>query len=115
MSDELTIFQKIIAGEIPGKIEYEDEHCAVLHDINPQAPIHMLVVPKKVIPRLDQSSDDDTELLGHLLQIAHTMAARCGDGEGFRIVINNGRKAGETVPHLHIHVLANRTMHWPPG
>ena len=115
MADEKTIFSKIIDREIPGNIEFEDEKCIVLHDLNPQAPVHLLVIPKKPIPRLSESDAGDAELLGHLLRVAQQVAGECTDGSGFRVVINNGAKAGETVPHLHVHVLGNRSMNWPPG
>jgi histidine triad (HIT) family protein len=113
--DNRTIFSKIIAGEIPGKIEYQDDLCAVLHDINPQAPIHLLIVPKAVIARISEAKESDKGLLGHLLWVAQEMARKLELGAGFRLVINNGRQAGETVPHLHVHLLAGRPLAWPPG
>ena len=112
---ESTIFSQIIDGKIPGKIEYQDDLCAVLHDIRPQAPIHLLIVPKKIIPRLSEATVADTGLLGHLLLVAHEMAVRLKLDKGFRVVINNGRHGGETVPHLHVHLLAGRPLGWPPG
>jgi histidine triad (HIT) family protein len=115
MADEKTVFSKIIDREIPATIEFEDDTCIVIRDLNPQAPVHLLVIPRKPIPRLSESNSGDTELLGHLLRVAQQVAAVCTDGTGFRVVINNGKKAGETVPHLHIHVLGNRSMCWPPG
>ena len=110
--EERTIFEKIMAGEVPGKIEYEEEKCVVLQDIAPQAPIHWLIVPRKVIPRIAEATD--AALLGHLLLVAGKVAKEHGIEE-FRLVINNGKSAGETVPHLHVHLLAGRPMTWPPG
>ena len=111
-----TIFSKIIAREIPARIAYEDELCLAFHDINPQAPVHFLVVPKREIPRVAATTSADEPLLGHLIYVAKTVAAKEGLAEsGFRIVINNGPDGGETVPHLHVHVLGRRPMAWPPG
>jgi len=114
MSDK-TIFQKVIDGEIPGEILYQDEQCAVLRDIDPQAPMHLLVVPKVVIPRIAEAQDGQEALLGHLLRVAAKVAPENGADNGFRIVINNGQDGGETVPHLHVHVLGGRALQWPPG
>jgi histidine triad (HIT) family protein len=111
-----TIFSRIIAREIPARIIHEDEQCVAFHDVNPQAPVHFLVVPKKAIPRIAESAVADEPLLGHLLFVAQTLARKEGLGEsGFRIVINNGPDGGETVPHLHVHVLGKRPLDWPPG
>ena len=110
-----TIFQKIIDREIPAKIEHEDEHCVVLHDIQPQAPVHLLIVPKKVIARVSATSPADEPLLGHLLYVASVVAQKLNLVEGYRLVVNNGPHACESVPHLHIHLLAKRQMTWPPG
>lgn len=110
-----TIFQKIIDREIPAKIEHEDEHCIVLHDIDPKAPVHLLIVPKKLIPRVAEATPSDELILGHLLTTASAVARRLGLIEGFRIVINNGPHACESVPHLHVHLLGKRQMTWPPG
>jgi len=113
----MTIFEKIIAREIPGDIVHEDDRCIAFHDIEPQAPIHVLVVPKKVIPRIGEADTTDEAVLGHLLLVAGRVAAELGvnsTGEGFRLVINNGRNGGEAVPHLHVHLLAGRPMKWPP-
>jgi histidine triad (HIT) family protein len=110
-----TIFQKIIDRDIPAKIEHEDEVCVVLHDIQPQAPVHLLIVPKQVIPRLAEAAIDDQALLGHLLLVAGRVARKLGLDGGFRLVINNGPDACESVPHLHVHLLAKRQMTWPPG
>jgi len=112
----MTIFEKIIAREIPAKFIFEDEEIAAFHDIKPQAPVHFLVVPKKVIPRIAQGAPEDQALLGRLLLVARDLAKELGLNQaGFRIVINNGRNGGETVPHLHVHVLGGRPMGWPPG
>ncbi len=111
-----TIFSKIIAREIPARIAYEDDQCLAFHDVNPQAPVHFLVVPKGLIPRIAASTAEDEPLLGHLLFVAQTLAKKEGLGDsGFRVVINNGPDGGETVPHLHVHVLGGRPMAWPPG
>lgn len=110
-----TIFQRIIDREIPARIEHEDDQCIVLHDIQPQAPVHLLIVPKKLIPRVGEASAADEALLGHLLVTAGVVAKKLGLANGFRIVINNGSDACESVPHLHVHLLAKRQMTWPPG
>ena len=114
MSDK-TLFQKIIDREIPVGIEFEDDQCIVIQDINPQAPTHLLVIPKQVIARVGEAAPEDAALLGHLLLVARDMAKKMGLEEGFRIIINNGPHGGETVPHLHVHVLGGRAMLWPPG
>jgi histidine triad (HIT) family protein len=110
-----TIFQKIIDREIPAKIEHEDEQCVVLHDIQPQAPVHLLIVPKKPIARVGEAVPADQAVLGHLLLVAGNMAKKLNLAQGFRLVINNGPHASESVPHLHVHLLAKRQMSWPPG
>ena len=111
-----TIFSKIITREIPARIAYEDDLCLAFHDVHPQAPVHFLVVPKKEIPRVATSAAADEPLLGHLIYVAQTVAKQEGlHDTGFRIVINNGADGGETVPHLHVHVLGGRPMAWPPG
>jgi histidine triad (HIT) family protein len=111
-----TIFQKIIDREIPAKVAHEDEHCIAIHDINPQAPVHVLIIPKQLIPRVGEASAADQPVLGHLLLTATALAKKLGlEQSGFRIVINNGRDGGETVPHLHVHLLGGRPLAWPPG
>jgi histidine triad (HIT) family protein len=111
-----TIFSKIIAREIPARIVYEDDLCLAFHDVAPQAPVHILVIPKKEIPRVAVTSAADEALLGHLILVAQTVAKKEGLHEtGFRLVINNGSDGGESVPHLHIHVLGGRPLGWPPG
>ena len=104
-----TIFQKIIEKEIPSDIIFEDELCIVIKDINPQAPIHLLIIPKKPIPKLADASKDDLEILGHLMLIVGSMSSRFHVEDAFNVVINNGVKAGQTVFHLHIHLLAGNT------
>jgi histidine triad (HIT) family protein len=112
----MTIFEKIIAREIPADIVFEDDQCLAFRDINPQAPVHVLLVPKRVIPRIGAAKSDDQELLGHLLVKAGELALMLGLAEGgFRVVINHGPDGGETVPHLHLHILGGRAMEWPPG
>lgn len=113
MSD--TIFGKIIRREIPADIVYEDEHCLAFRDIAPQAPIHILVIPKKPIPRLSESNSDDHTLLGHLLCMVKRIADQAGLSNGYRVVINNGEDGGQTVDHLHLHILGGRSLQWPPG
>ena len=112
----MTLFEKIVAREIPAKLAFEDDEVLAFHDINPQAPIHVLVIPKRVIPRIAEARPADGALLGKLLLTAKQIAADLGLTEsGYRIVINNGHNGGETVPHLHVHLLGGRPMHWPPG
>lgn len=110
-----TIFQRIIDREIPARIEHEDELCIVLHDIQPQAPVHLLIIPKRLISRVGAAEPGDQALLGHLLLIAGELARKLNLGSGFRIVINHGPHGGESVPHLHVHLLAGRPLAWPPG
>ncbi len=111
-----TIFSKIIAREIPAQIVYEDDLCLAFRDIHAQAPVHILVIPKKEIPRLAAATTADEPLLGHLVLTARQIAEKEGLLEsGFRIVINSGPDGGETVPHLHVHLLGGRPMAWPPG
>lgn len=111
-----TIFSKIIAREIPARIAYEDDRCLAFHDVHPQAPIHVLVVPKREIARVAATTSADEALLGHLIYVAQTVAQKEGlYNSGFRLVINNGPDGGETVPHLHVHLLGGRAMQWPPG
>lgn len=112
----MTLFEKIIAREIPAEVLHEDDQCIAIADINPQAPVHFLVIPKKPLGRLAKASEEDAPLLGHLLLTAAGLAAGRGIAEsGYRVVINNGRDGGESVPHLHVHVLGGRPLHWPPG
>ena len=110
-----TIFERICAGEIPAKRVYEDEHVVAFRDINPQAPTHVLIVPRRAIPRLADAAPGDQMLLGHLLLKAAEVAGSLGLTNGYRLVINCGPDAGEAVPHLHCHLLGGRSMSWPPG
>ncbi len=114
----MTLFERIISREIPADIVYEDDACLAFRDITPQAPIHVLIVPKKVIPRVGEATAEDQTQLGALLLAAGEVARQLGvsaTSEGFRLVINHGHNAGETVPHLHVHLLAGRPLQWPPG
>jgi histidine triad (HIT) family protein len=110
-----TIFQKIIDHEIPAKIEYEDERCIVIHDIQPQAPVHLLIIPKQLIARAGDATAADEPVLGHLILTAGAVAKKLGLTNGYRLVVNSGPDACESVPHLHVHLLAKRQMGWPPG
>ena len=112
---EKSIFKKIIDREIPAKIAYEDEVCLAFHDVNPQAPTHVLLIPKKEIRSLDHPDAEDQMLLGHLLLSVPTIAARLGLGTGYRLVVNCGADAGQSVDHLHLHILGGRPLTWPPG
>jgi len=111
-----TLFEKIAAREIPADIVYEDDLALAIRDIAPQAPAHILIVPKKPIPRLAEAGPEDHKVLGHLLLKAAEVADKLGlKRTGYRLVINNGPDAGEAVPHLHVHILGGRKMAWPPG
>lgn len=110
-----TLFTKIINRDIPATIVYEDDQCLAFRDINPQAPMHILIVPKNPIAMLADAHQSDQELLGHLLLKAGEIASQEGYGDAFRLVVNNGEKVGQTVFHLHIHILGGRPFSWPPG
>ena len=110
-----TIFGKVISREIPAQIVYEDDLCLAFRDINPQAPEHVLIIPKKEIPRLIDATEDDKALLGHMMIAAGKVARELGVGDAFRRVINNGADAGQSVFNLHMHVLGGRGFKWPPG
>jgi histidine triad (HIT) family protein len=111
-----TLFQRIADGEIPANIVYEDDLVIAFRDIKPAAPSHLLIVPRKVIPRIGEAGKEDKELLGHLLLKAVEVAEKVGlKASGYRLVINNGPDAGESVPHLHLHILGGRHLSWPPG
>ncbi len=112
---EKTLFQKIMDREEPGDILYEDDRCVALRDINPQAPTHVLIVPRKPIPTLDALTEDDKSLVGHLFLIAQKVAAEEGLADGYRTVFNNGPDARQTVDHIHLHLIGGREMSWPPG
>lgn len=113
MSD--TIFGKIIRREIPADIVYEDDLTLAFKDVNPQAPTHILLIPKKPIPKLDDVTSEDLSLLGHLLLTVKKVAQQTGLSNGYRVVINNGNDGGQTVYHLHLHILGDRPLLWPPG
>ena len=110
-----TLFSKIIRREIPADIVYEDDRCLAFRDITPQAPVHILVIPKKPIPSLAEASPDDLDLLGYLLLKVGAIAASEGLINGYRTVINTGIDGGQTVYHLHVHLLGGRSLSWPPG
>jgi histidine triad (HIT) family protein len=110
-----TLFEKIIDKEIPASIVYEDEQCVAFRDINPGAPTHVLLVPRKPIPKLSDATAEDQALLGHLLLAAGKIATQLGVGDAFRLAINNGAGAGQSVFHLHLHILGGRPLKWPPG
>ncbi|MEC7881482.1 MAG: histidine triad nucleotide-binding protein [Verrucomicrobiota bacterium] len=113
---EKTLFQKICDKEIPADIVYEDDQVLAFRDISPQAPTHVLLIPRKAIPRVNEAKAEDQMLLGHILLKAAEVARNIGlEENGFRLVINNGRDGGESVPHLHCHILGGRALQWPPG
>ena len=112
----MTIFTKIINGQIPGQIVYQDETCAAFRDINAQAPVHVLLVPKKEIPSMNDVASADRDILGHLMLKVPEIAKKLGIAEsGYRLVVNTGNDAGQTVSHIHIHILGGRDLKWPPG
>ncbi len=115
MFSEKTLFQKIADRDIPATFEHEDDSCFAIRDIDPQAPVHILVIPKKPIQRIGEATAEDQDLLGHLMLAAAQVAKKLELENGFRIVINNGPYGGEAVPHLHVHLLGGRQMSWPPG
>ena len=110
-----TIFAKIIRREIPAQIEHDDELCLAFHDFSPQAPTHILVIPKKPLPSLAEVTDADIPLLGHLMRVATDIATKLNLVNGYRLVVNCGTDGGQTVNHLHIHLLGGRSLGWPPG
>jgi len=110
-----TIFQKIIDKEIATDIIYEDDFCLAFNDINPQAPVHILIIPKQSLEKIHDATASDKELLGHMLICANKIADMKNIGDGYRLVINNGEKAGQTVFHLHLHIIGGRDLKWPPG
>jgi histidine triad (HIT) family protein len=114
MSEESCLFCKIIAGEIPGEFVHQDEQCVVIRDINPQAPMHVLVIPREHLESLDDASQKEEGLLGHLLRVGARVANEESQ-DSYRTVINTGAGAGQSVFHVHVHVLAGRRMNWPPG
>jgi histidine triad (HIT) family protein len=110
-----TLFGKIIRREIPADIVYEDDLCLAFKDINPQAPTHVLLIPKKEIVKLSDAGAEDQAVLGHLLLAAGKIARQLGVGDAFRLVVNNGAEAGQSVFHLHLHIIGGRKLRWPPG
>ena len=110
-----TLFSKIIAREIPADIVYEDELCLAFRDVNPQAPTHVLIIPKKVIRTHDDITEEDAPLIGHLHVVAVKLAKQLGLADGYRLVINCNDRGGQTVPHLHMHLMGGRDFTWPPG
>ena len=110
-----TIFQKIIDREIPADIVYEDDQCLAFRDVAPQAPSHVLVIPKKAIPSIDHVADEDAAIMGHVWLVIRDLARELGLAEGYRVVVNCGNDGGQTVDHLHFHLLGGRAMQWPPG
>ncbi|MBL4886028.1 MAG: histidine triad nucleotide-binding protein [Planctomycetaceae bacterium] len=115
MNQETTIFDKILSREIPAEIVYEDDLCLAFNDINPQAPIHILIIPKKRIASLAEVKDEDAPLLGHLLLVISKLAKQVGLESGYRTVLNTGTDGGQDVYHLHFHLLGKRSLNWPPG
>ena len=113
MSD--SIFTKIKNKEIPGNVIYEDDKCFALEDINPQAPVHILIIPHKEIAKISDSTPEDKELLGHLLQVSKTIAKKYELENNYRLIINNGAGAGQSVFHIHVHLMGGRSLDWPPG
>lgn len=110
-----TLFEKIIDREIPGDIVHEDEHCVAFRDVNPCAPMHLLLVPRKPIPKLSDATAEDQAVLGHMMLVAPKLAAAEGYGDAFRLAMNNGSGAGQSVFHLHLHIIGGRSLQWPPG
>lgn len=112
----MTVFEKIATGEIPARIIRETDDFIAFHDVSPQAPVHVLIVPKRLIPRIAEAQPGDAALLGRMLLAAPAIAEELGiAATGYRLVINNGHDGGESVPHIHIHLLGGRRLHWPPG
>ena len=109
------IFLKIANKQIPAKVIHEDDLCVAFHDVNPQAPVHVLIIPRKEIRTHDEIQPEDRELLGHLHLVAAKLAQQLGLADGYRLVVNCKERAGQTVPHLHFHLLGGRDMKWPPG
>ena len=110
-----TIFARIIRGEVPARIVHDDDRCLAFHDVAPQAPVHVLVIPKQPIPSLAEATATDADLLGHLVVVATQLARTLGLDNGYRLVVNCGRDGGQSVDHLHVHLLGGRPLGWPPG
>ena len=115
MTDSRTLFQKIADGDIPGDFVHKDDRCFAIRDINPQAPTHILIIPRKPIPSNDHIEDDDADLIGHLFLVARDIARSENLSDGYRLVFNCGDRGGQEVKHLHLHLLGGRQMRWPPG
>lgn len=115
MADDKTLFSRIIDREVPADIVYEDEQCLAFRDINPQAPVHVLVIPKKPIRSIAELGNEDSSLMGHLFLVVRDLAKQLELEAGFRTVVNTGPDGGQTVDHLHIHLLGQRALSWPPG
>ena len=112
---EKTIFKKIIDGEIPANLIHEDDLCLAFHDVSPQAPVHVLIIPRKEIASVDAIGDDDQALLGHMWTVIRDLAKKLELGKGYRVVVNCGEDGGQSVNHLHYHLLGGRSLTWPPG
>jgi histidine triad (HIT) family protein len=110
-----TIFGRIIRGEVPARIVHDDDRCLAFHDVAPQAPVHVLVIPKRPIASLAEAAAADADLLGHLVVVATQLARTLGLADGYRLVVNCGRDGGQSVDHLHVHLLGGRPLGWPPG
>lgn len=110
-----TIFGRIIRGEVPARIVHDDDRCLAFHDVAPQAPVHVLVIPKRSIASLAEATQADADLLGHLVVVATQLARTLGLADGYRLVVNCGRDGGQSVDHLHVHLLGGRPLAWPPG
>ena len=115
MAGEKTIFKRIIDKEIPADVVHEDDRCVAFRDVNPQAPTHVLIIPRKDIASVDQLEESDADLVGHLVLTARDLAGKLGLGGGYRLVVNCGKDAGQSVDHLHVHLLGGRVLSWPPG
>ena len=114
MADK-TLFEKIIDGEIPSTMLHEDDRCVAFADVNPQAPVHILIVPRKPLPGIEDMTATDESLVGHLFTVANSVAKDQDLGKGYRLVINNGEHGQQSVPHLHLHLIGGRQLSWPPG
>ena len=113
--NEKTIFKRIIDGEVPADVVYDDEYCLAFKDAAPQAPTHVLIIPKKEIPSLADLDADDQSLIGHIMLIIRQLANELGLSNGYRVITNCGDEGGQTVPHLHFHLMGGRPLSWPPG
>lgn len=112
---EKTIFKRIIDGEIPAKMVHEDEHCLAFHDVSPQAPVHVLIIPRKEIASVDVIADEDQAVIGHIWCVIRDIAKKLELAKGYRVVVNCGEEGGQSVNHLHYHLLGGRALSWPPG